>query len=79
MRLRMRVQPTQAPRWPLFLGRKTCVPTRPIFEDFTVRYAGLEEALHQHPWSWLGTAMLHVYRSCITWALNTYWILLSSP
>lgn len=44
----------QDPRWVLFLGRKACVPTRPIFEALTNRYEGLEDALRKHPWSWLG-------------------------
>lgn len=43
----------QKPRWPLFLGRKACVPTRPVFDVFTTRYGGVEEALRSHPWSWL--------------------------
>lgn len=42
----------RAPRWPLFLGRKACVPTRPIFDTFTESYEGLEHALQRHPWSW---------------------------
>ena len=42
------------PRWPLFLGRKACVPTRPIFEALTLHYTGIEEALREHPWSWHG-------------------------
>ncbi len=43
----------QSPRWTLFLGRKACVPTRPIFDDFLPdRYENLEEALRRHPWSW---------------------------
>ena len=44
----------QKPRWPLFLGRKACVPTRPIFDKFTSEYASLEDALRSCPWSWLG-------------------------
>ncbi|MDQ3814697.1 MAG: type I-E CRISPR-associated protein Cas5/CasD [Armatimonadota bacterium] len=44
----------QRPRWPLFLGRKACVPTRPICEALTNAYSGLEDALQHHPWSWLG-------------------------
>jgi len=44
----------QNPRWALFLGRKACLPTRPIFEALTNRYEGLEDALRKHPWSWLG-------------------------
>ena len=42
----------QDPRWPLFLGRKTCVPTRPVFEDFTDEFDGLDDALQNCPWSW---------------------------
>ena len=42
------------PQWPLYLGRKACVPTRPIMEEVTDRYESLEAALRQHPWSWLG-------------------------
>ncbi|MDX2007841.1 MAG: type I-E CRISPR-associated protein Cas5/CasD [Meiothermus sp.] len=44
----------QSPRWTLFLGRKSCVPTRPVFDAYTAQYEGLEDALHKHPWSWLG-------------------------
>ena len=44
----------QHPAWTLFLGRKACVPTRPIFEALTEEYADLEGALTGHPWSWLG-------------------------
>ena len=44
----------QAPAWPLFLGRKACIPTRPVFEVLTERYANLEAALNHHGWSWLG-------------------------
>jgi CRISPR system Cascade subunit CasD len=43
----------QSPRWPLFLGRKACLPTRPVFEALTGDYQGLEDALRKHPWSWL--------------------------
>ena len=46
----------QRPVWPLFLGRKACVPTRPIFEGLTDDYAGLEDALCRHEWSWQGEA-----------------------
>ena len=41
------------PAWTLFLGRKACVPTRPILETLTDDYADLEDALRRHPWSWL--------------------------
>lgn len=40
------------PRWPLFLGRKTCVPTRPLFAYSGSNYKGLEDALKHHPWDW---------------------------
>jgi CRISPR system Cascade subunit CasD len=38
----------QNPHWPIFLGRKCCVPARPPF-DGVGDYASLEEALTQHP------------------------------
>ena len=44
----------QRPQWPLFLGRKACVPTRPIFEDYGERYEDIEDALRHHRWEWLG-------------------------
>jgi len=44
----------QRPVWPIYLGRKACLPTRPVFEDLTERYEGIEDALTRHPWSWLG-------------------------
>lgn len=43
----------KSPVWPLFLGRKACIPTRPIFERLTEEYERLEDALNAHPWSWL--------------------------
>jgi CRISPR system Cascade subunit CasD len=42
----------QNPKWTLFLGRKTCIPTRPIFESLTSDYLDLEDALKHHPWQW---------------------------
>lgn len=41
-------QAIQNPHWTLYLGRKSCVPTRPPF-DGVGTYASLEEALEQHP------------------------------
>lgn len=38
----------QNPHWPIYLGRKCCIPTRPPF-DGVGDYASLEEALLQHP------------------------------
>ena len=46
----------QRPVWPLFLGRKACVPTRPIFEALTNTYDHIEDALERHAWSWLGAS-----------------------
>ncbi len=45
-----------APAWPLYLGRKACIPTRPILETLTQVYSGIEEALTRHPWDWRGSA-----------------------
>ena len=41
----------QTPRWPLFLGRKCCVPTRPIFESFDDQGESLEAALKSTAWT----------------------------
>jgi len=38
----------QSPVWPVFLGRKSCVPTRPIF-DGVGDYDSLERALQEQP------------------------------
>ena len=46
----------QNPCWPLFLGRRACVPSRPVLDSLTDRYTGLEDALRRHPWSHLGAA-----------------------
>lgn len=42
------------PAWPLYLGRKACIPTRPILDETGGPYSGLEDALRRHPWSHLG-------------------------
>jgi len=41
----------QHPKWPLYLGRKACVPSRPIFERLTDEYQNLETALRAEPWA----------------------------
>ncbi len=33
------------PRWQTYLGRKSCVPTRPVFENLTDEYSSIEDAL----------------------------------
>lgn len=49
------------PKWPIFLGRKMCVPTRPVYDSSDQQstkgtlYTDIEDALHNHPWSWLGS------------------------
>jgi len=42
------------PAWPLFLGRKACIPSRPVFETLTSEYSDLEDAFNKHKWSYLG-------------------------
>lgn len=44
------------PVWPLFLGRKACMPTRPIFEALTHAFTSLDEALSNYGWDWQGAA-----------------------
>ena len=39
----------RSPKWPLFLGRKNCVPSRPVLEAVTSSYASLEEAVRRYP------------------------------
>ncbi len=43
------VTAVQNPVWTIFLGRKSCPPTRPVF-DGTGEYANLALALQQHQW-----------------------------
>jgi CRISPR system Cascade subunit CasD len=38
----------QRPNWPVFLGRKSCPPTRPVF-DGVANHDSLEAALENHP------------------------------
>ncbi len=40
----------QSPQWLLYLGRKSCVPTRPVFEGLTREYASIDDALARIPW-----------------------------
>jgi CRISPR system Cascade subunit CasD len=42
----------QHPVWPLFLGRKCCIPTRPVFEALTNQYTDLEHALGPGGYLW---------------------------
>ena len=49
----------QSPKWPLFLGRKSCVATRPIFDaksdGLQLEYSGVEDALRHHHWDFRGS------------------------
>ncbi len=40
----------QNPKWPVYLGRKSCVPIRPVFDKLTVEYSSLKDALYKAPW-----------------------------
>ena len=42
------------PKWAVFLGRKSCIASRPLLEALTEKYADLEDAVSRHPWSWDG-------------------------
>ena len=35
----------KTPRWPMYLGRKNCVPSRPVWEAETTDYTSMEEAV----------------------------------
>ena len=41
----------RGPRWPIYLGRRACPPSRPVFEDLTDPHASIEDALRHIPWS----------------------------
>jgi CRISPR system Cascade subunit CasD len=41
----------RCPKWPLYLGRKACVPSRPILDRLTDEYQDLESALRGEPWA----------------------------
>ena len=42
------------PSWPFYLGRKSCIPTRPILDGLSKDYSSIEQALSRYPWSWTG-------------------------
>ena len=37
------------PIWPIYLGRKSCVPSGPVFEDLSCKYSSIVEALSNYP------------------------------
>ncbi|WP_058270092.1 type I-E CRISPR-associated protein Cas5/CasD [Olsenella massiliensis] len=40
----------RAPRWPLFLGRRSCPPGEPILMEAQESYQDVRDALSRHPW-----------------------------
>ena len=38
-----------APEWPIYLGRKSCIPTRPVLDALTTDYASIDDALNRYP------------------------------
>jgi CRISPR system Cascade subunit CasD len=41
----------EQPKWPLYLGRKACVPSCPVLDRLTNDYETLEGALRAEPWA----------------------------
>lgn len=39
------------PCWPIYLGRKSCPPTRPVVEEIIQQYPSLQDAISSYPWS----------------------------
>jgi CRISPR system Cascade subunit CasD len=37
------------PKWPIYLGRKSCVPSRPVLDKITEEYGSLSEAIRLIP------------------------------
>lgn len=56
--LRACAQALRDPKWPIFLGRKGCPPTRPVLEELTDRYTDIGAALRSYPWGWEGELLL---------------------
>jgi CRISPR system Cascade subunit CasD len=48
----------EAAHWPIYLGRKSCPPTRPVLAGVTVEYEDLKDALKRVPWEWEGQVTL---------------------
>lgn len=38
-----------APCWPVYLGRKSCVPSLPVLASFTDQYVSLDELMRKYP------------------------------
>lgn len=39
------------PHWPMFLGRKSCIPTRPVLDRISSDFDSLESAIRQLEWA----------------------------
>ncbi|MFZ5824073.1 MAG: type I-E CRISPR-associated protein Cas5/CasD [Bacillota bacterium] len=59
------------PKWPVYLGRKACIPTRPVLEGLTEAYADLEDALKHYRWDWAGRATLKEFPQSLTVVLES--------
>lgn len=42
-------QALKSPKWPIYLGRKSCVPSRPVLDGITTEYEDLLDALRRYP------------------------------
>ncbi len=43
------IEALQHPVWPIYLGRKSCVPSRPVLEETTASYIDLMDAIRHYP------------------------------
>lgn len=41
----------QCPKWPLYLGRRACVSSRPVLDRLTDEYQDMETAFRVEPWA----------------------------
>lgn len=40
----------RAPRWPLYLGRRSCPPSEPVLLELSGKYRDVRDALEHEPW-----------------------------
>jgi CRISPR system Cascade subunit CasD len=50
----------QRPKWPIYLGRKSCVPSRPVYDGITTEYSGLQEAIRELEWYGEGPCLIEM-------------------
>ncbi len=43
------VEALTKPKWPIYLGRKSCVPSRPVYDGLSEEYESLEQAIQEIP------------------------------